>query len=813
VRTAAIALAIHCSASDSHTAGAAAPAALGGDPVATLIAENCTSCHSGTKPEAGLAIDGLSPDMGVAGEKWLKVRKRLLDGSMPPAGEAKPSPESVAAAAQAIAARVTEHQVRQSQTVGRTPIRRLNRTQYENTLGDLLGVRVAVKEILPEDALVDGFDTVAEGLRLSPLHMEKYLEAADTALAAAIQLSGKPETKQQRFEFAKQEGIRRNIDQNPGRAICLDIPGGAVLFGDASYITKIFGFYPQVAGQYRIRIRGGAHQSKKPVVMRIHAGSYRMGTTRILGYFDMPAGERREVEVTARLEEGEYLYPAPDDLEAAPDGRGIYQVGAKEYQGSGLALEWIEIEGPLVDAWPPLSVAKVYGNLSVEPLPENRRNRWDRRQPAYTVTSKDPQGDAARVIADFAARAFRRPLEPGEADRFTALAHALLDEGSSLDEALRVGLRGVLTAPQFLLLEERAGPLDAYALASRLSYFLWSTMPDDGLLRAAADGSLTSPEVLRREVERMLADPKAAALTENFVGQWLELRSIDATSPDRRLYPEFDELLKLSMIEETERFFDETLRNDLSAANFIDSDFAILNRRLAEHYGLADVAGEQFRKVKLPPNSPRGGVLTQASVLKVTANGTTTSPVMRGSWVLKHLLDEAPDPPPANVGSIEPDTRGATTIRDQLAKHRNTAACAACHKAIDPPGFALERFDVIGGERDRYRSQGTGDRPTYTLRGRPIHEYRLGLAVDASGELADGRKFAGIDDYKQFLLGDRRKIARALAKNLITFATGSSTRFADEAEVEQILDRAAASDYGVRTLVHEVVQSRLFREK
>ena len=263
------------------------------------------------------------------------------------------------------------------------------------------------------------------------------------------------------------------------------------------------------------------------------------------------------------------------------------------------------------------------------------------------------------MLREFAPRAFRRPVAPDEVERYVRLARRGLDDGQWFEDALRVAFRAVIASPRFLFLDESSGPLDDWALASRLSYFLWSTQPDDELRGLAARGELSRPETLRAQVERMLNSPRAAALVENFVGQWLELRQIDFTRPDRKLYPEFDDLLKASMVGETHAFFTEMLRADAPLSNVIHSDFLMLNRCIAEHYGIGGVTGEGFRRVPLPPGSHRGGVLTQASVLKVTANGTVSSPVLRGAWVMKRLLGEPPPPPPADVPAFEPDTRGA----------------------------------------------------------------------------------------------------------------------------------------------------------
>jgi hypothetical protein len=307
----------------------------------------------------------------------------------------------------------------------------------------------------------------------------------------------------------------------------------------------------------------------------------------------------------------------------------------------------------------------------------------------------------------------------------------------------------------------------------------------------------------------MLQHPKAAAFTTNFVGQWLGLRDIDFTEPSHLLYPEYDALLRVSMVKEAEAFFAEVLKNDLSLTNFVASDFTMLNGRLARHYGIPGVEGYELRKVKLPADTHRGGVMTMAGVLKVTANGTTTSPVVRGAWVLDRILGTPPPKPPADVPSIEPDVRGATTIREQLAKHRSVASCASCHAKIDPPGFALESFDVIGGFRENYRTTGNGKPVEIDGRRMPFRE---GKKVDPS-DVFNGEKFANIDEFKQLLLKDKDQLARSLTEKLATYATGAAPETADKAEIDAIVRRIREKDYGLRTLVHEVVQSKMFQTK
>jgi hypothetical protein len=527
---------------------------------------------------------------------------------------------------------------------------------------------------------------------------------------------------------------------------------------------------------------------------------------RLVAAFDLPSDTPRVAEVTVRLNEKEMLLVAAAGCGIAADGSEARDVGAAKFTGSGLAMQWAEIEGPLIERWPPPSVQRVFGEIPVQPLTEGGSP-----ERGYALVEKDAARKLDKVIAAFAQRAFRRPVQKEDLSRYAKLAHDTLTGGANLETALRRSLKAILTSPEFLFLREVPGQLDDYALASRLSYFLWSTMPDDELLQLAAKGNLHEPATLRAQTERLLASPKAHAFVANFCGQWLNLRAIDATMPDKRLYPEFDDLLQAAMVRETESFFEEVLRGDMAAATLIDSDFAMLNRRLAEHYGIPGVTGEDFRKVALPAGSHRGGLLTQASILKVTANGTLSSPVLRGVWVMKRILGRETEPPPADAGSIEPDTRGSTTIREQLAKHRRFETCAGCHKYMDPAGFALESYDVIGGWREAYR--GKKGKPAVDPLTQKQLNYKLGLPVDPSGQLADGRKFANIEEFKKLLLDQQDAVARNLANNLVAYATGGGVTFSDRAEVEKILSQVKPHSYPVRSLIHAIVQSPLFQKK
>ena len=803
---------------------------LGGAPllaapnVTGFVDQHCAECHDAEMKKGGLDLTTLKwdPARRENFDEWVKVFDRVASGEMPPAKKPRPEASALAPFLDAIKQDLYATDAAQQTATGRTILRRLNRVEYERTVQDLLGIRIPLKDILPEDTPLHGFDTVAEGLRLSTLQIEKYLEAADVALDEAINLQVAPEPGKKQYFFKDESNVRKHLEiadgtvtdkvnpKNKHRQVLKELPDAIVYFNEGYPPAEVRQFNPRNTGMFRLRISGYVHQSLgRPVVMKVYADNFR--EKRLLGYFDM-TDKPRVVELTAMLKGNEHLVIQPSDSNYDAQGKNVYNIGAQTYTGVGLALQWVEAEGPLIESWPPPSVKELFGDTPVNPADPKRKQFRNNRQIGFEIAPADAKATAKQVLENFAARAFRRPLEAGEADRFVKLATDALDAGDTFVDAMRVGFRGVLTAPQFLQFEERPGKLDDYALASRLSYFLWSTMPDETLMRLAADRKLSQPETLRAQAERLLNDPRSSEFVKNFAGQWLDLRSIDATSPDKRLYPEFDELMQLAMVEESEQFFAEILKSNLSVTNFIDSKFVMLNRQLAEHYGIEGVQGEQFRKVSLPAGSPRGGVLTQASVLKVTANGTTTSPVMRGAWVLKRVLGLPPAPPPPGVGSVEPDTRGATTIREQLALHRNVESCAGCHAKIDPPGFAMESFDVIGGFRERYRSQEKGDRAPSPRPGK-YPTYKLGLPVDATGELADGRKFNGITEFKQLLLGQQEQIMRALTGKLLTYSTGAGISFLDRVVVAQIASRTAQQGGGLRTLVHEIIASPTFQSK
>jgi len=526
---------------------------------------------------------------------------------------------------------------------------------------------------------------------------------------------------------------------------------------------------------------------------------------RRLGSFDVtPEPSVNELDVW--LLAGETIRPDAARLFRSRPGAARFHNPLAEKDGQpGVAFRWLEVEGPLYDEWPTAGHRLLFGDL---PLKKNKNG-------AQEVASANPRKDSERLLRAFMNRAYRRPVGETDVKRFLEVIQRAMKSGGSFADAMIAGYSAVLCSPAFVCLEEKPGGLDDHALAARLAYFLWNSEPDAPLRAVAARGELHQPDVLRAQAERLLNDPKSGRFVNAFLDYWLDLRRIEATSPDGALYNDYylDDLLVESATAETQFFFAELLRGDLPARNIVASDFTMLNERLAAHYGLPPVAGVGLRRVKLPSDSPRGGLLTQASVLKVTANGTTTSPVLRGAWVMERIVGKPPPKPPPSVPAVEPDTRGATTIREQLDKHRTLESCSVCHAKIDPAGFALESFDVMGGFRARYRALGGGEHePGFGKNGQPF-DFHLAQPVDASGQLPDGRKFQDIRDLKRLLLDDEKQIARNLAQQLVVYATGAPVRFGDRPQIEQVLARADSSHYGVRSLVHEIVQSELFRNK
>ncbi|QEG00800.1 hypothetical protein Mal15_48720 [Stieleria maiorica] len=758
--------------------------------LSTFIDTYCIDCHRGDDPEGGLGLDALDFNLSdpETARRWIGVHDRVSGGEMPPPEETQPAGERSTAFLAALSSRLMEAESDRRDVV----LRRLNRHEYQNTVRDLFHTAVTING-LPEDSSTDGFDTVGEGLAVSAEAMAAYLDAADQVLDAVFGSEQPPQQIRHETNLLDQVDWRGRpqLDNQIGKMF-RRTEDGLVIFQSGYCPTNLVNFarLRAPAGTYRGTLRVRAVQSDQPVTLRIYGGDtiVNRGERHLVGYYDVPPGRWTTIQFTDRLVE------AGGTFQPKCYGTRDTRKDADTWSEPGIEIGDIVIEGPL-ESWPPPGRIHLLGELDLQTA---------------------DQDDARTIIGRLLPRAFRRPVQSSEADAYVNLFASAVAAGRSFESALRVSLKAILCSPDFLFRNEPgASQISPHALATRLSYFLCSTMPDDELTGLAIDGSLRRPDVLRQQVERLLDSPRSSAFTKNFTGQWLDLRDIDFTEPDANLYPEFDELLRISMVQETEMFFDEILRENLSLVNFVDSDFTFLNGRLARHYGIDGVDGQAFRKVSLPPDGLRGGLLTHASVLKVTANGTYTSPVLRGVWILENILGQPTSPPPDNVGSVEPDIRGATTIREQLAKHRDIPSCAACHRQIDPPGFVLECFDPIGGYRDRYRTMSTeGQRPG--IKQAPFTyawvRYRIGLPVDATAQMDDGRSIDDIREFKKVLAAAPDQLARNLTVKLMTYALGRKVGFSDRATVDQIVRQTRQHDYGFRSLIHAIVQHPAFQK-
>jgi len=803
--------------------------------VKPFIDAHCIDCHDAESHKGGLRLDNLPADFRSArtSKIWSHVFDKVVSGEMPPKKKARPPQPDLYAAMQFVYTNLRAASMEQQQKKGRVVLRRLNGLEYENTLRDLVGTKVGLKDMLPEDNTTAGFDNVSSGLDLSATHLLLFQEAAAKAITSAIPVNPP-------IPFADTRTGKEMTEKGPNFKQTLT--RSCLLKGDSLVIYSTLPRYglcttapAQTAGRYKISMSASAvGAAGKPIPV---------------GFMTVESSGR-ESPVLKEVREIPYGKPTVIEFEFDLARRQQFVVNMlttwdirrfkkpiEEYDGPGLQVDWLKIEGPL-EAFPPPSYNNLFAGVPLKarsvvkaeaaggkaPNVENRRaDNW--YADPLVPDSANPKQDAGRLIRSFLPRAFRRPVSEPVQQHFIQKVQAKLDAKYSFLDAMMYGYKLILSSPDFIFLSDTASQeatpqgdlpsprLDDYSVAERLSYFLWSTMPDEELLALAQKGELSKPAVLAGQVERMLNSPRARKFTENFAGQWLELRKIDFTIPDPVLYSDFDHLLLWAMPRETQLFFEEVVSKDLSLLNFIDSDWTFLNERLAQLYGIPGVNGNDFRKVKVPPGSHRGGVMTQASVLKVTADGTRTSPVLRGKWVLERILGQHPSPPPPDTPAIEPDIRGATTIREQLDKHRNTPACASCHIHIDPPGFALENFDPIGNWRDFYRVTERTKAGMVELPRNGGRQAYHGPDVEKGGVTPEGKPFKDIDDYKKLLLENKDQLARNMTQKVMVYATGADIQFADREVVEQIVARIRAKNYGFRTLIHEIVQSRVFLNK
>jgi hypothetical protein len=822
---------------------------------ANFTGKYCTGCHNAAAKSGGLDLTtlDLAPSTPANFAEWVRIHDRVRDGEMPPkAIKARPAAADQEAFLRELKASLTSAEDKTTATVGRVTERRLNAYEYENALRDLFHAPwLQLKGQFPEDGEAFRFNKVSNALDVSHVHVSRYISAADYAIRQVLSVAAnRPPTATRRYYAREQRDLysKINAPNQKGDRATYPIAGlqpepdvfarkapmtvgdkdpekrerEAVAWLSSNYVTgfryKWDGFEAPVAGRYRIRFKAYTLRVAPLAAPRQHLADWEhisRGTrdesinvytrngvlNRHVGGFDI-------TPEPAAHDMGEVWLLAGETL--VPDASRFFRSRPNNYRNPlmtpegapAVAFQWMEVEGPLYDESTNAGYRLLFGDLPINAKME--------------VDSTDPGKDTERLMRAFLQRVYRRPrVDEADVNRFVRLVEDRRKAGFSFTESMIVGYTAVLASPAFLYLNEKPGRLDDYALATRLGLFLWNSVPDDKLLARAAKGELSHPAVLRAETERMLADPKARRFVDAFLDYWIDLRKMEDSTPSASLYNDYylDDALTEAATAESQLFFEEMLRRNLPVRNVVDSRFTFLNERLAVHYGIPGVQGVAMRRVELPPDNLRGGFMTQASVLKVTANGTTTSPVLRGKWITERILG-IEIPPPPNVPAVEPDTRGAVTIRQQLDKHRNNPSCASCHNRMDPPGFALESFDVMGGWRDRYRGVDE-DKPAVKglgKNGQPF-AFHYALPVDPSGVLEDGRKFTGIRDLKQLLLNDERQLAANLVRQLTVYATGAPIRFGDRAEIDKMVDATKATQYGLRSMVHEVIESNLFRSK
>ena len=724
--------------------GKPAPDRFAGD-ARPFLQKFCYGCHSGPNATAGLDLSKYKSDAQVlaASAIWRKVAQFVGNGHMPPEGSLKPNPGQRQQLVTYIDRVLDSDLDCRLADPGRVTIRRLNRAEYDNTIRDLTGVDAHLSDDFPSDDVGYGFDNIGDVLSLSPLLFEKYFKAAQRVAGMAISA---PEARLTTYSASRMAATVGVADHD----------GGWNLYSNGQ--VGVRHAFP-LKGRYRVRIAAwGMQAGPEPCKMGLNIDGLQVAA------FDVRAANQRAenyefpVEVSAGVHEvaATFLndYYKPNDPNPGNRDRNLVVMS-------------VAILGPDGSAVMPSAI-----------LP-----------PGSTIAELRP------ILARFAARAFRRPAKPEEVDRLVALAKQAVADGESLERGVQLAVTACLVSPSFLFRVEldptspaSKHDISQYELASRLSYFLWSSMPDAELTDLASRGELAKSGTLQSQVRRMLASPKAQALSENFAAQWLQLRKLQTIGLDTNQFPEFSEKLRASMIGESKAYFADVVRQDRSVLELLDSNYTWVDSALARLYGLRDATWKGFQRVDLP-DGRRGGVLTQASVLTVTSNPTRTSPVKRGKWVLENLLGTPPPPPPPGVGNLQEErVLDAKTLRERMEQHRKKPECAVCHNQMDAIGFSLENFDPMGRWRDSDQGQ----------------------AIDPSGVLGDGTRFSGAQQLRKILMSRKDAFVRCLAEKLLTYAIGRGMTEKDACHLDAIVKSTKLGNYRFSALVDAVVASEPF---
>jgi len=738
------------------------PEALIDQKVKGTMDKFCVPCHSGKQPSAGLDLTEYKTvaQMVKARATWDKVATSISTKHMPQMGMPQPTDEERSVVAQWVQSTLTSA-VCDVKEPGRVTLRRLNRAEYNNTVRDLLGVDIKPADDFPSDDVGYGFDNIGDVLSISPLLMEKYLNAARKVSRAAIVAPEDQTIRTANFPASKLTGDGGSFDETGGVMLASNGSVGVDYFFAApgTYIVKVTAFGQQAGPEpCKMAFLIGSRQEKQ---VDVRATKERSGAYEAQITVDK-AGKQR---VAAAFTNDYYNNTSTDPAVKGDRNLIVQQIDIVPF----------DVQATLVES------------------PQQKR-LISARPAANTEAARDAA--TRKVLASYLPRAFRRPVTATEIDPIARIAALTRKSGGSYEKGLQIAVQASMVSPNFLFHIEKdvnqgtaKRPLNDYELATRLSYFLWSSMPDDRLRGLAAQGKLKTPEILIAESNRMLKDPKAKALADNFAGQWLQLRKINYVSPDPKEFPQFNQELRDAMRTETQMYFRNVVTEDRSILEFLDSSYSYLNEPLARHYGIADVKGNDFRKVTLA-GGQRGGLLTQASILTITSNPTRTSPVKRGKWVLDNLLGTPPPPPPPGVAELPDDKKEPLkgTLRQRMEQHRKNAICASCHQRMDPIGFGLENFDAIGGWRVKDGSD----------------------AIDASGEMMDGSKFNSPDGLRKYLMSKKGQFVKALTEKTMTYALGRGLE-GENCKVDALTPRIEKNGYKYSELIAAVVSSEAFR--
>ena len=765
--------------------------------VASFLRTHCVDCHQGAEAEGGLDLAKLGYDLSTpeAERRWIRIFDRVHDGEMPPVDSPKPKTDETAEFLSTTGDWLRTFRHQRDAELGRVRARRLTRREVERSLHDLLGIDVPLADQLPQESRSAGFTTTADGQSISHFQLERHLAVVDMAIDEAYRRALGPGDDFDK-DFDAQAVARRNPRSRTREPEMLD--GKAVVWSSGlTFYGRIPTTIAREQGWYRFSVTLSALKPPETggVWCTVNTGLC-VSSAPLLTYvtsFEATTSPRT-FEFEAWLPERHMLEIRPGDKTLKKGKFAGGQVGAGEGSPQdlpGIAIERITMRQIHHGAQDDETRKLLFGDLIVKRNKDNGERK---------VLSEGPKKDSAKLLKAMARRAFRRPVTDEEIAGYVAMTHGALAEGQSFTAALRVGYRALLCSPRFLYLSESPGRLDHHAVAARLSYLLTGSTPDAALSALADAGKLHDPATIRAEADRLLARDDGRTFVKDFSAQWLDLDLIDFTEPDQKLYPNFDAIVQHSMLNETHTFLTNMLAKNQSVSRLIDAKYTYLNSRLARFYGIKGVEGDSLQRVELQADAHRGGVMTQGAIMKVTANGSNTSPVVRGVWVSERLLGVPIAPPPTSVPAIEPDIRGAKTIREQLEKHRSQAACAVCHVKIDPPGFALENFDPAGQWRDRYIM--TDGKKRFT-----------GPKIDAGYQMPDGRRFANMEEFRKLVAAEPRKLAANVAEKMLAYGTGAPISFADREAVEAIADEAGRENYGFLSILHAVVTSPVFLSK